>query len=297
MTDRLHAVQVSVVLSTFNGAQYLNEFLKSLQSQKGVQIRLIVRDDGSSDDTEKILTRFEHDFEMLTIPSGHMGVDASYTTLLEVAASYDAPFVAIADQDDLWEPEKLITAINDLKSSNQRLYSSARKLFTEDPQINILYPIEHDSGSLIKNFYQNYHAGCTMVLTSNFLRYIINQGFLIGTPQYDHTIYMIARILNTNTFDSNSYIFYRLHPQNDVGIRSTSRPFKRLLALKKYQAHVKYVIHLKIQENPNIDNVWIELQNCIGKPYKAVRLTLKLRMRNSLCENFLTQFLFFLAIK
>ena len=46
---------VLVLMSTYNGEKYLQEQLNSLYNQQGVEVKILVRDDGSSDNTLKIL--------------------------------------------------------------------------------------------------------------------------------------------------------------------------------------------------------------------------------------------------
>ena len=47
--------KVLVLLSTYNGEKYLNEQLESIFAQKGVEVSVLARDDGSSDSTLTIL--------------------------------------------------------------------------------------------------------------------------------------------------------------------------------------------------------------------------------------------------
>lgn len=50
--------EVIVLMSTYNGEKYLKTQIDSILSQKGCQIRLIVRDDGSKDRTLDVLEEY-----------------------------------------------------------------------------------------------------------------------------------------------------------------------------------------------------------------------------------------------
>ncbi|MEG7962223.1 glycosyltransferase [Enterococcus faecium] len=50
---------VTILLSTYNGEKYLVEQIESLIAQKDVEVNILVRDDGSTDATKKILSKYE----------------------------------------------------------------------------------------------------------------------------------------------------------------------------------------------------------------------------------------------
>lgn len=55
----MNTKSVQVVMSTYNGEKYLKEQIDSILSQEGVDVRLYIRDDGSSDRTTDILASYE----------------------------------------------------------------------------------------------------------------------------------------------------------------------------------------------------------------------------------------------
>lgn len=59
--------KITVLMSTYNGAKYINEQLDSILVQKGVEVNLLIRDDGSSDDTMKILRKYERKHSNISI--------------------------------------------------------------------------------------------------------------------------------------------------------------------------------------------------------------------------------------
>jgi glycosyltransferase involved in cell wall biosynthesis len=114
-----HLPEVEVLLATFNGAPYLKEFLDSLTRQEGVKIHLRVSDDGSTDETLKIVRFYENEFESCLISKGPCdGPSSNFFSLID-KATFD--FIALADQDDVWFPEHLINSVLRLKSSGNPL--------------------------------------------------------------------------------------------------------------------------------------------------------------------------------
>lgn len=98
--------RVSVVMCTYNGARFLREQLDSLLAQTRKADEIIVQDDGSTDDTWEILTTYAaaHPEIRLYRNEGERGVNHNFFSAMRRAGG---DFIAISDQDDIWEPDKL----------------------------------------------------------------------------------------------------------------------------------------------------------------------------------------------
>ena len=115
---------VDILLATYNGAAFLAPQLDSLLAQTHANFRLIVSDDGSSDDTLAILRRYEAAFggRMLLLPSQPKGsgVIRNFERLMRASLDDDrAAWIAFCDQDDVWLPEKtarLLAAVQALEA-------------------------------------------------------------------------------------------------------------------------------------------------------------------------------------
>ena len=126
--------RVLVLMSTYNGEAYLREQLESLVAQKGVDLHLLVRDDGSSDQTISILEEFECGFGKVTIlREDNIGAAHSFLRLMRVAATWPERFdyYAFSDQDDWWLDGKLSSAIiklRDFDKEGPSLYCSQTQM-------------------------------------------------------------------------------------------------------------------------------------------------------------------------
>jgi hypothetical protein len=98
--------RVSVALSTHNGARHLPEQLASLVDQTVRPAELVVRDDGSSDDTLAILQSFATTapFPVVVLSGANVGLTES---MAEVLGHCTGDLVALCDQDDRWLAPKL----------------------------------------------------------------------------------------------------------------------------------------------------------------------------------------------
>jgi len=93
---------ISCIIPVFNGTRYLREAVESILGQTYWPIEIIVVDDGSTDNTAKVVRNYRDQVRYVWQPNG--GPSAARNQ--GVSATQGA-FVAFLDQDDVWHPEKL----------------------------------------------------------------------------------------------------------------------------------------------------------------------------------------------
>lgn len=94
-------------MCTFNGQAYLGEQLESLAAQTRLPAELVVRDDGSTDETVPILEQFARTalFPVrVTRNATRLGIPDNFAAAISDAR---CELIALADQDDRWYPHKL----------------------------------------------------------------------------------------------------------------------------------------------------------------------------------------------
>ncbi|MCI8640436.1 MAG: glycosyltransferase family 2 protein [Clostridia bacterium] len=240
--------KVQVLLSTYNGEKYLKEQIESIIKQEEVEISLLVRDDGSTDKTIEILEEISKKNTNIKFYKGeNKGPARSFMELVQ--KSEEADYYAFADQDDVWETKKIISAVKKLNNSDiPELYVSSVTIVDEN--LNNLEKKEIQGkftfeGEMIKNF----AYGCTQVFSKK-LRDIIN----LYEPQYiimhDSWITRVCYAIGGNVIiDKNSYIKYRQHSNNvvgykDYGIKKLKKQFN--IAFKeKTKMRVNIAMELK----------------------------------------------------
>lgn len=107
VTNHSSLPRISVVLCTFNGARYLREQLDSIAQQTRLPDELVVCDDGSTDETLKILSEFtaESKFPVrVTQNVKRLGSTRNFDQAISLAGG---ELIALCDQDDRWRPQKL----------------------------------------------------------------------------------------------------------------------------------------------------------------------------------------------
>lgn len=108
--------KVAVILSAYNGEKYIAEQLLSLANQTYQDIDIFIHDDGSTDNTPKIICEFAERFSNFHIVNDTPGqkYPQCFIRLLKQVEGYD--YYAFCDQDDVWYENKLSDGIDSLES-------------------------------------------------------------------------------------------------------------------------------------------------------------------------------------
>ncbi len=120
---------IDILLATYNGEQFVEEQIRSIIRQTETEWRLLVHDDGSTDQTVNIVTKLtQEDNRIQLIQDGitNLGVAYNFLHLLQYA---DADYCMFADQDDIWFNNKVAlmhqTIAQQDNSKPQVVYSNA----------------------------------------------------------------------------------------------------------------------------------------------------------------------------
>ena len=104
--------KIQILMSVYNGEKYLETQIKSILSQdcerKNIaKVTLLIRDDGSSDNTHEILNKYSKLYpdSIRWYKGENIGVINSFFDLVEHSDEVD--YYAFSDQDDYWLPDKL----------------------------------------------------------------------------------------------------------------------------------------------------------------------------------------------
>lgn len=115
------APPVQIILGTYNGAQWLDELFISIRGQDYADWELLIRDDGSSDDTVALLEKWHASgMRMSFLPDSgltNLGAKDNCTALL---AASTALYVIFAGQDDVWLPDRLTCTVDAFRQAEDK---------------------------------------------------------------------------------------------------------------------------------------------------------------------------------
>ncbi len=104
--------ELTVSMPAYNTEKYIGEAIESILRQEGVDFELIVVDDGSEDNTAKVVQSFKDPRIRFIINEKNMGIAYCHNLVIEQSIS---PFIAHVDSDDLVLPgafKKMVDVLN-----------------------------------------------------------------------------------------------------------------------------------------------------------------------------------------
>ncbi len=244
--------KVQILISTYNGEEYIGEQLDSILAQNYADVDILIRDDGSSDDTFVILKEYEEKHQNIRAYQGkNIGVNKSFFELLR-KSNKEAAYIGFCDQDDYWLPEKIEKAVEQLERlEGPSLYCSAKTLVNENLEILESQQNPHLKPGFGNAVIESICSGCTTLMNRELVDIIVER-LPEDVIHHDWWCYMAATYLGSMYYDENSYIYYRQHSSNEVGasgsaiamIKAKARDLKKRHGdLKKQLSDFKHFYH------------------------------------------------------
>ncbi|HFU4116833.1 TPA: glycosyltransferase family 2 protein [Streptococcus suis] len=242
-------MKVNILMSTYNGQQFLAEQIRSIQEQTFADWTLLIRDDGSSDQTKDLLQDFARQDSRIRLidveEQKNLGVIKSFHRLVQYEK---ADYYFFSDQDDVWLPDKLEVSLQEA-----RFYPTDHPLMVYMDLTVVNQDLEVMSESMIRS--QSHHANTQLVqeLTENTVTggvAMINHALAelwSGTEDilmHDWYLALLASALGTLVFIDKPGELYRQHADNVLGARTLSKRFKKWI-----RPHILFKVYWELIKN------------------------------------------------
>ena len=217
-----------VAMCTYNGASYVRGQLDSIVRQSLLPDELLVCDDGSTDDTVQLVREFSakapFPVRIFTADRRH-GVVLNFERALRHTAGR---YIALSDQDDEWEPERLEAAMSAIRQVEAQRGSHHPALVHSDMRV-----IDSSGAQVDASFFQrrgfrrrhpqplrelvlqNYVTGCSALLNRPLLDLALP--FPTTISIHDWWLALIAAATGTVVTLDEPTVRYRLHSANIIG--------------------------------------------------------------------------------
>lgn len=219
--------RISICMTTHNGASFLRDQLESLLPQLREGDELVVADDNSTDDTELILQSYS-DKRIRILPKRKFNNPVqNFEYVLKESKNN---IVFLADQDDIWSPDKVEVMMRELQTFDLVVCDCS----LVDEKLRMIAPsffqINKSKNGVVNNFIRNSFVGCCMAFHRSVLEKALP--FPTGLPAHDQWIGLIASKYFTVKFLSQPLVFYRRHDRNysTTGNRSRNSIGKKLIS-------------------------------------------------------------------
>ncbi|GAW86489.1 rhamnosyltransferase [Bathymodiolus platifrons methanotrophic gill symbiont] len=262
---------VAVLLAAYNGSAFIEEQLQSILRQQSVRLTIYISVDLSSDDCYQRCCDFAKKHPqiiMLAYGQKFGGAAANFYRLIKDVDFSDFDYVALADQDDIWLDDKLLTACTKLEQGNYHAYSGNVLAFWPDGRellINKALPQRK-----YDYLFEAAGPGCTYVLRTEPMM-LFKDLLQEKWPQaqqvilHDWFIYAFFRASDLSWFIDPDYkLLYRQHPDNQVGIhKGWQASIKRLGLLHNgwCKQQVVRVSSLINEHHMDVHSRWSILKN------------------------------------
>ena len=221
------APSVAILLCTLRGHAYLRQQLDSIVGQTHTSWSLWVSDDGSDHSTHTILGEYQARLggsRLVVLGGPAQGFAANFLSLA-CNAKICADYYAYADQDDIWEPDKLAQALRWLEGTPTKmaaLYCArTRKVDADNQEIGFSEKWTR-LPSFANALVQSIASGNTMVFNNAARDLLLAGGPKVEVAAHDWWTYQLVSGSGGCVFyDSKPTVRYRQHRGNQIGTNGT----------------------------------------------------------------------------
>ena len=204
---------VSVVMTTYNGAAYLEEQLDSLRRQSRLPDQLIVSDDGSVDATLDILRRFAETAPFPVEISKNANRLGFALNFMRAARRAKGDIILFCDQDDVWHRNKIGVLARAMPRRKRTVLSHDIEIFRSDgPTMPSYHKYLHDLGLPPSVTYK----GCSLAVSRSFIDF---WGWPPEDSSFAHDTWLaaLATVMNERRYVGQVLIRHRMHDANASG--------------------------------------------------------------------------------
>lgn len=245
-------MRLAVLMSTYNGEKYLQKQIESILNQKlDIPFDLIVRDDGSTDATLQILEAYRKKGSLTYYTGENLGAAKGFIQLLRDNTGYDC--YAYADQDDIWEQDKLQKGLRAVSGINgpalyctnaamvdAQLQSLGRNTHREKPTYNLVSILCLASCA----------QGCTSVFNKALAQVIQERDVPDIFIMHDSLLTCLCALIDgTIIYDHDPSMKYRMHGSNVFGMATAKQSLSGVLKSRWKEITAKKKISMYVQAN------------------------------------------------
>lgn len=220
---------ITVLLATYNGSEHIRAQIDSLLSQTYTDFKIVIRDDGSSDQTPVIIAELAEKYpEKISVITGEPTRSAcgNFSKLFEAV---DDDYIMFCDQDDVWLPEKIEKTLAAMKAAEAKNPGSPVLVHSDlrvvDGALNTIcesffefQQVPQHKVTLSRLLVQNYVTGCTMMINRPLKT-------LCGAvppecAMHDWWIALVCALFGEIVCIKEPLMLYRQHGGNQVGAKA-----------------------------------------------------------------------------
>lgn len=218
---------VAVLMATYNGKQWLSQQVGSILQQEGVDLTLFVSDDHSTDGTLEYLNELAQSDSRVEVLPKRVRMGSAGKNFYRLVCDLDISgfdYVAFADQDDLWNPDKLSRHVSLIKAENAECVSSNVMAFWPDGSQKLIRKSQPQKSHDF--IFEAAGPGCSFLMTPWLATKLRQELQSTNSPaknvvMHDWLTYAICRAYKRRwVIDPAPSLMYRQHANNVIGANS-----------------------------------------------------------------------------
>lgn len=216
--------KVAVLMSTYNGGDYIEEQIKSIYDQTQDGLKLYIRDDGSDPAFVNRLKMLQEKYSFVLYQGENIGFLRSFWWLLDHVK--DAQYYSFADQDDIWYPDKTRRAVTWLDAQEKTdiplLYHCAYLIRNEATGASSTFYYKEEEYDFRRSITENHYSGFAMVVNQTMRQYML-KGDVSQIDYHDWWAANIVKAFGVAYNDQTVGAIHRAHQENVTRITLMSR--------------------------------------------------------------------------
>ena len=217
--------KIDILLATYNGSKYLHEQLDSILNQSYGNINVIIRDDGSSDNTVMIIKEYEQKDSRVRLLNDNLGNLGFVRNFEELMKNSTSEYLMFSDQDDIWYNNKVETSYTRIKAIEETngkscpiLVHTNSKIMNYETRTKSLFISDYAKNSSFENSFFNFFVqGSTMLINASLKREALP--FSKEVYLHDRYLHLIAEFIGIRSYVDAPTMDYRQHSNNEIGSR------------------------------------------------------------------------------
>lgn len=245
-------MRLAILLSTYNGSEYLEEQINSIFSQTYNSWELYIRDDGSNDGTLDIINEYAAlNRERVFLIKDNLGNVQSAISFMQLLDEVQADYYMFCDQDDFWLPSKIELTLLKMIETEKNNSGKGVLIFSDltlvDNELNLIHESMWEYVGIdpekSKNIYKVVNSscvtGCTIMINNKLKEQVLP--YPSEALMHDWWITLNAAFLGVVEYLNEPTVLYRQHNNNVLGVE-VKEPFHYFIKF----------LHLKETINGNI---------------------------------------------
>ena len=222
---------VDILLATYQGEKFLSTQLDSILGQTFQDFTVYISDDGSTDNTKKIIGNFLEQYPTkIKVVQSSSGLSSAKSNFFFLLSQSTSDYAMFCDQDDFWEKDKIQVSLDKIQNLEKENGNNTpilvhTDLSVVDENLKLLHKsffeyqnLDYKNTSLKGLMVQNSVTGCTVIINRS-AKDLVRNTASDKIIMHDWWIALICSAFGIVDFLLTPTIKYRQHSNNEVGAK------------------------------------------------------------------------------